>query len=226
MNVPDFALPILTIFQPAFSTPTYNRFLVLLLGTLLTTGRRTITNVLRTVRQQHAPGHVSSSHRVFSQRHWSTWTLAQCTASQGLSAEQVWLQLSDLERVELGKGGQRSGGQPRVQGVEESAAPWTPPSCGHTYPDVLRLRDEVRADGTFVRLTDCRSCGRAESAFPARMLAEDVRRDLEARGSLRGIGEDAIKVVRPREERRRRKRNSAGRWWQRLWWRSVVRPLR
>jgi hypothetical protein len=76
MNVPDFALPILTIFQPAFSRPTYNRFLVLLLGALLTTGRRTITNVLRTVRQQ-APGHVSSSHRVFSQRHWSTWTLAR-----------------------------------------------------------------------------------------------------------------------------------------------------
>jgi DDE superfamily endonuclease len=76
MNVPDFALPILTIFQPAFSTPTYNRFLVLLLGALLTTGRRTITNVLRTVRQQ-APGHVSSYHRVFSQRHWSTWTLAR-----------------------------------------------------------------------------------------------------------------------------------------------------
>jgi hypothetical protein len=50
MNMPDFALPVLTIFQPAFSTPTYHRFLVFLLGALLSTGRRTITNVLRTVR--------------------------------------------------------------------------------------------------------------------------------------------------------------------------------
>ena len=38
------------IFQPAFSTPTYHRFLVLLLGAILTTGRRTITNICRTVR--------------------------------------------------------------------------------------------------------------------------------------------------------------------------------
>jgi DDE superfamily endonuclease len=48
---------------------------VLLLGALLTTGRRTITNVLRTVRHQ-VPGHASSYHRVFSQRRWSPWVLA------------------------------------------------------------------------------------------------------------------------------------------------------
>jgi DDE superfamily endonuclease len=76
MNIPTFALPVLTIVRPTFSTPTYNRFLVLLLGTLLTTGRRTITNILRTVRHQ-APGHASSSHRVFSQRRWSTWVMAR-----------------------------------------------------------------------------------------------------------------------------------------------------
>ncbi len=76
MNIPDFALPVLTGLRPTFSTPTYNRFLVLLLGALLTTGRRTITNVLRAVRHQ-APGHASSYHRVFSQRHWSPWSLAR-----------------------------------------------------------------------------------------------------------------------------------------------------
>jgi hypothetical protein len=76
MNVPDFALPILTRLRPTFSSPTYHRFLVLLLGALLTTGRRTITNILRTVRHQ-APGHGSSYHRVFSQRQWSTWVMAR-----------------------------------------------------------------------------------------------------------------------------------------------------
>jgi len=143
----------------------------------------------------------------------------QRAASQGLSAEQMWLHLSDLERVELVTGGQRSEGQPRGQGVEPSAAPWTPPSCSHPYPDVLRLRDEVRADGTFVRLTDCRYCGRAEIAFPASILAEDLRRELETRGSLPGIAEDEIAVVRQREARRLRKRSSTERWWQRWWWR-------
>jgi hypothetical protein len=76
MNIPAFALPVLTMLRPTFSTPTYNRFLVLLLGTLLTTGRRTITNILRTVRHQ-APGHASSYHRVCSRRRWSMWVMAR-----------------------------------------------------------------------------------------------------------------------------------------------------
>jgi hypothetical protein len=62
--------------QPTFSTPTYHRFLVLMLGALLTTGRQTITNILRTV-HPYANGHISSSHRVFSQRRWSAWVLAR-----------------------------------------------------------------------------------------------------------------------------------------------------
>jgi len=34
MKLPDFAVPVLRRFQPAFSTPTYHRFLVLWLGAL------------------------------------------------------------------------------------------------------------------------------------------------------------------------------------------------
>jgi hypothetical protein len=62
--------------QPSFSTPTYHRCLVLWLGAILTTGRQTITNILRTVRH-HATGHISSDHRVFSPRRWSAWELAR-----------------------------------------------------------------------------------------------------------------------------------------------------
>jgi hypothetical protein len=76
MNVPACAIPVLSMFRPAFSTPTSHRFLVLVLAAVLTTGRRTVTNLLRTVRYQ-ANGHGSSSHRVFSQRRWSAWALAR-----------------------------------------------------------------------------------------------------------------------------------------------------
>jgi hypothetical protein len=76
MKLPDFAVPVLSMFQPAFSCPTYHRFLVLLLGAIMPTGRQTITNILRTVRH-YAEGHVSSSHRVFSPRRWSSWELAR-----------------------------------------------------------------------------------------------------------------------------------------------------
>ena len=140
-------------------------------------------------------------------------------ASQGLSAAQMWLQLSECEQVEGGKGAPRSEVQPRDQGVEPSATSWTPPSCGHRYPAVLRLRDEVRADGTFVRITDCRHCGRAEIPFPASILAEELRLELEATGSLAGIAEDEIEAVRQRAERRQRRRDRPRPWWQWWWWR-------
>jgi hypothetical protein len=42
---------------------------------VLTTGRRPVRTLRRTVRSQTS-GHVSSSHRVLSQRRWSSWALA------------------------------------------------------------------------------------------------------------------------------------------------------
>jgi hypothetical protein len=62
MTVPTWAVPVLTLFRPAFSPLTYHRFLVLALVAVLTTGRRTVTNLLRNVRVQ-APGPASSDHR-------------------------------------------------------------------------------------------------------------------------------------------------------------------
>jgi hypothetical protein len=141
-------------------------------------------------------------------------------ASQGLSVAQMWLHLSEFERVErAAKGTPHAKGAPTGQGVASSAASWTPPSCGHTYPDVLRLRDEVRADGTCVRITDCRHCGRAEIAFPASTLAEALRVELATTGVLAGICEDEIEAVRQRIERRQRRQDRPRPWWQRWWWR-------
>jgi hypothetical protein len=59
-----------------FTQPTYHRFVVLLLAALLTTGNRTILNVLR-IAGLMAAGHPSSYHRVFSRSPWSTWRLAR-----------------------------------------------------------------------------------------------------------------------------------------------------
>jgi hypothetical protein len=61
---------------PAFTRPTFSRFVVLILAAVLTTGARTVSNLVRTVRGL-VDGHVSSYHRVFSKRRWSTWTVAR-----------------------------------------------------------------------------------------------------------------------------------------------------
>jgi hypothetical protein len=145
-------------------------------------------------------------------------------ARQGLAAAQMWLPLSACARVDRATRAPRSEGQPREQGVEPSAASWTPPSCGHACPDVLRLRAEVRAEGTCVRMTDGRHGGRAEIPFPASLLAAELRLALEATGTLAGLAEEEIEAARQRAERRLRKPHRAGRWWQRVGWRSCVRP--
>jgi hypothetical protein len=59
MNVPACAMPVLSMVRPTVSTPTYQRFLVLGLAAVLTTGRRTVNNLLRPGRFT-APGHGSS----------------------------------------------------------------------------------------------------------------------------------------------------------------------
>src|SRR5512132_1797801 len=77
--LPQAARPLLHAFAGAFTPPTFKRFFTLMLGAVLTTGRRTITNLLRAVRGL-APGHPSSYHRVSSRRRWSLWTLGHALA--------------------------------------------------------------------------------------------------------------------------------------------------
>ena len=77
--IPSFAQPLLDQFAPVFLQPTYQRFLVLLVAAILTTGRRTVSNLLRTV-PGLAPGDPSSYHRVFSKRRWSSLRLARLLA--------------------------------------------------------------------------------------------------------------------------------------------------
>ena len=74
--IPSFAQPLLGQFAPVFLQPTYQRFLVLLVASILTTGRRTVSNLLRSV-PGLAPGDPSSYHRVFSKRRWSSLGLAR-----------------------------------------------------------------------------------------------------------------------------------------------------
>jgi hypothetical protein len=77
--LPKAAQPLLHAFAGAFTPPTFKRFVTLMLGAVLTTGRRTITSVLRSVGGL-APGHPSSYHRVFSRRRWSPWNLGHALA--------------------------------------------------------------------------------------------------------------------------------------------------
>ena len=74
-----------------------------------------------------------------------------------------------------------------------------PSSCGHYYPDVLRLRDEKRSDGTFVRIIDCTYCGRYERQLDPRTLPRELVRKLNKKGLDVGTREEEISKIRKKE---------------------------
>lgn len=74
-SIANNALPLLPLFASAFTPATFARVQLLVVAALLTTGRRTIANLLRTVRVL-SQGDASSYHRVLSQAQWSGLRLA------------------------------------------------------------------------------------------------------------------------------------------------------
>ncbi len=75
MIVPNDARPLLDALAPAFTRPTFGRFLTLFGSAILTTGRRTVANLLRTAAPL-AQGHVTTYQRVLSSAEWSALRLA------------------------------------------------------------------------------------------------------------------------------------------------------
>jgi hypothetical protein len=78
-NLPTQTHSFFESFSSVFRRPTFLRFAILLVASLLTTGCRTVSNVLRTVGLL-APGDPSSYHRFFSCRRWSLLGLGRCLA--------------------------------------------------------------------------------------------------------------------------------------------------
>src|SRR5512137_2977938 len=70
MFLPAEIIPVLAHFAPVFTTPTYQKALVLVVGTILAKGRRTVTSALRAV------GHTQTTdwakyHHVLNRACWS-----------------------------------------------------------------------------------------------------------------------------------------------------------
>ncbi len=71
-QLPAQARALFNPLAPAFSGPTYHRFVLRAVAAILTLGGHTICNLLRCLGAL-APGHPSSYHRVFSRSPWNCW---------------------------------------------------------------------------------------------------------------------------------------------------------
>ena len=76
MSLPNPIIQILTHFQPAFTRPTWNKALVLVVGTLLARGRRTVTVALKQM-GLHDEAHFTLFHQVLNRANWSCLTLSR-----------------------------------------------------------------------------------------------------------------------------------------------------
>ncbi len=80
MILPPEAGPLLAAFAPLFTRPTSGRFATLVAAAILTPGRRTVANLLRTLGAL-AGGHRTSYQRVLSAARWSSLDLGCALAA-------------------------------------------------------------------------------------------------------------------------------------------------
>ena len=106
MYIPSAVEPFLLQFSCVFSQPTFHRFATLMLLAILTPGRRSVSNLLRTAPSM-VSGHASSYHRVFSRRQWVVLhvgrILAQCVLDYLVPTGPVHLAVDDTVDGHRGK---------------------------------------------------------------------------------------------------------------------------
>ena len=81
-SLPGEAAPLLLALAPAFTRPSGQRFLLLMAAAVLTTGRRTVANLLRTLGPL-AQGHPTTYQRVLSSASWSGRPKRKSSAGSG-----------------------------------------------------------------------------------------------------------------------------------------------
>jgi hypothetical protein len=69
-------MQLLSIFAKAFTVPTFANAMVLLYGTILAPGRRTVAAALRAMGLADSQ-HFTNYHRVLNRACWSTWALSR-----------------------------------------------------------------------------------------------------------------------------------------------------
>jgi hypothetical protein len=83
--LPKAAEPLLSRFSIAFRPRTFQRFLLLFVGSVLAPGRHTVAGALRAAGALAAgAGHFSDYHRVLSRARWSLWPLGRVLAAMVL----------------------------------------------------------------------------------------------------------------------------------------------
>ena len=77
MSLPSEITAVLSVFQSVFTAPTWSKVQVLLVGTLLARGRRTVAAALRQMGHDE-DRHFSGYHHVLNRARWSRLAASRC----------------------------------------------------------------------------------------------------------------------------------------------------
>ena len=75
MSLPRPIITVLAHFEPLFTAPTWKKVVILLVGTVLARGRRTVTAALRQMGRQQT--HFSGFHQVLNRARWSSLAVSR-----------------------------------------------------------------------------------------------------------------------------------------------------
>jgi hypothetical protein len=79
-SIPAAAEPLVKAFEGAFTKPTFQRFMMLVTGLIVTIGRRTVSRTLRVIEPVMGQGHWSNYHRIYSQARYRLWDVGRILA--------------------------------------------------------------------------------------------------------------------------------------------------
>lgn len=110
LPLPSAAEPLVLSLGIAFSDPTFNRVLPMLIGAILLRGRRCVTAILWTMRGW-VHGHMTSYHRVLSRASWLLWPLGKVLAAAAIAicqehGQDRWILVAGDDTVAQAKGKQ------------------------------------------------------------------------------------------------------------------------
>jgi hypothetical protein len=75
--IPAAAEPLAKAFEGAFTRPTFQRFMMLVTGLIVTVGRRTVSRTLRVIEPVMGEGHWCNYHRIYSQARYRLWDVGR-----------------------------------------------------------------------------------------------------------------------------------------------------
>jgi len=134
--LPPAAEPLIRSFAGGFTRPSFARFALLLVGAIVTFGRRTVSRILWTLGSAaRGAGHPSSFHRLFSRARWGLWPLARTLAAAVLELlpADVPVRLAVDDTV-LGHRGKRVWGKGcHRDAVRSAKGTHTVPKWGHRW---------------------------------------------------------------------------------------------